>query len=510
MKTVYTDFLVIGSGLAGLTYALNVCSHGKTTLICKSELSTTNTAHAQGGIASVLSDKDDFEFHVQDTLIAGDGCCNEQAVRFMISKAPEAIQELIEFGADFTRNCDEIELGLEGGHSRHRIVHAKDETGKEVQTKLLAKLTKQKIEVFEHQLAFELLVSEGRCHGVYAIDLNTGEVMTFVSKVVFLGTGGAGQVFLHTTNPAIATGDGVAMALRAGAQISDMEFIQFHPTCLYDPGNKPFLISEAVRGFGAELKTKSGRAFMKDYHPSGALAPRDIVSRAIVSELEKSGEPCVYLDLSQTDVHKAKECFPNIFKTCIERGINPSKEMIPVVPAAHYICGGVVTDLRGRTSIKGLYAAGEVACTGVHGANRLASNSLLEAAVFSKAAAWDSIEIMQRASFPYQNYYEKIPYIFSINPTDAAEIKKQIRQLMWKYAGIKRKKSGLKHGMEQLADLETKSLDLATHSTFSKDSLELTNLITLSKLILSAALNRKESSGGHYIEETSKHIQLNR
>src|SRR5438105_9262238 len=396
-----SDFLVLGSGIAGLSFALQAARHGSGTVLAKRGRSESNTAHAQGGIAAVLSPHDSVEQHLEDTLIAGAGLCRERAVRVAVEEGPPRVRELIELGAEFTRDATPLgyHLTREGGHSQRRVVHAADLTGQEVEKTLLEAAARAGVQFFEDHHAIDLILAsrlgarDERVLGAYALHTRSGAVHSFVARSVVLATGGAGKVYLYTTNPDVATGDGLAMAHRAGAAIANLEFIQFHPTCLFHPQAKTFLISEALRGEGGILRNSAGERFMERYDPRRELAPRDVVARSIDSELKRRGDDCAFLDMTHLGKAFVVEHFPHIYTTCLSFGIDMAQVPIPVVPAAHYVCGGVCTDLRGQTSIPGLLAIGEVACTGLHGANRLASNSLLEGLVFGHRAAECAAEL---------------------------------------------------------------------------------------------------------------------
>jgi L-aspartate oxidase len=507
------DFLILGSGIAGLTFALKVAPRGRVAIITKKHRAESNTNYAQGGIAAVTSKEDSFGLHVRDTLEAGAGLCKEEVVRTIIQEGPARIAELIELGMKFSEReipteagAKELDLGKEGGHSKRRILHAKDVTGREIERALLAAIARRSnIEVFENHFAVDLVTTQklgqpgpNRCDGVYVLDNQTGEVETFAAPVVLLATGGCGKVYLYTTNPDIATGDGVAMAYRAGAAIANMEFIQFHPTCLYHPKAKSFLISEAVRGEGGVLKRIDGAEFMDRFHPLKSLAPRDVVARAIDSEMKKSGADHVLLDITHKPAQFIVERFPNIHHTCLRYGIDITKEPIPVVPAAHYQCGGVLTNVDGETEIEGLYAVGEVACTGLHGANRLASNSLLEALVCAhRAAAKVTTRVFDKVDVT-------IPAWQSGRATNADELVvvshnwDEIRRLMWDYVGIVRTNKRLRRAQKRIANLQVEILEYYWDFIVTSDLLELRNIATVAELIVTCALRRLESRGLHY------------
>ena len=518
------DVLVVGSGIAGLSFALKVARQGySVAILTKKTKAESNTNYAQGGIAVVTSQTDDVESHVRDTLVAGDGLCNEKVVREIVRDGPARVQELIDLGLEFSRDgSGQFDLGREGGHSERRILHVKDMTGKAIETALLKAIGREKrVALFEHVFAIDIVTTAklaetkrrrkssgkkkaapepNRVAGLYALDVKSGRVVTFHAPVVILSTGGAGQGYLYTTNPDIATGDGIAMAYRAGVEVRNMEFIQFHPTALYSVTGARFLISEAVRGEGAILRNAAGEKFMRRYHKLADLAPRDIVARAIDAEMKKSGAPHVWLDITHRDAAFLKERFPQIYQTCSALGIDIAKDMIPVVPAAHYTCGGVATTLSAETSLPGLYACGEVACTGLHGANRLASNSLLEAVVMA-----------HRGALSVGNYLKaqgtrapaEIPAWMDLHGGDEDERVvithnwDELRRTMWDYVSIMRTTKRLQRARTRIATLAREIEEY--YWNFSVDSrlLELRNLIDVATLIVTCALQRKESRGLH-------------
>lgn len=510
------DVIVVGSGIAGLSFALKVVQKGyRVAIITKKDQAESNTNYAQGGIASVTSEKDDFELHVKDTLDAGDGLCAEATVRQVVKDGPERIQELVDFGVEFSMLDDgRISLGKEGGHSKRRILHVKDLTGAAIEQALVQSIeASPNITVLEHHLAIDLITesklkanasntnkAEDRVLGLYALDVIKEEVVTFKAPVVLLGTGGVGHVYQYTTNPEIATGDGIAMAYRAGAEIRNMEFIQFHPTALYSRTNERFLISEAVRGEGAVLRNSKKKAFMSRYHEQADLAPRDIVARAIDSEMKKSGAEHLWLDITGRPEKELADRFPTIYEACKRHGINIATDMIPVVPACHYLCGGIATDLKAATSLPGLLACGEVACTGLHGANRLASNSLLEACVLAHHGAESADEYLK--AFNAQDV--ELPDWIDGEMQDSDERVvlshnwDELKRTMWDYVGIVRTTKRLERARARIRNLKQEINDYYWNFKVEPKLLELRNLIQVAELIVECAMIRKESRGLHY------------
>jgi L-aspartate oxidase len=514
-----TDVLVIGSGIAGLFAALKIAEYADVIVVTKKEKSESNTNYAQGGIASVLDKSDSFEKHIEDTLIAGAGLCRRKTVEIMVKEGPDRIKDLIEIGTKFTQKNGNWDLVREGGHSMKRILHAKDLTGKEIERALIDAVTGNKrIRIIENAIAIDLITEHNvnklksaplnnrNCWGAYILDIPVNQVLKITSKATVLATGGLGQVYLHTTNPAIATGDGFAMAYRAGAKMANMEFIQFHPTALYieqqytTSGKPAFLISEAVRGHGGLLKNKKGERFMEKYDQRKELAPRDIVARAIDAELKKSGDEYVLLDITHLDHDDILEHFPNIYKTCKELNIDITQEPIPVVPSSHYACGGIIVDECSRTSLNGLYACGEVSMTGVHGANRLASNSLLEAVVFAQRSAQNIKDFLADTVTP-------IPPVpdWDESGTLSADEKvlithsiREIKQIMWDYVGIVRSNLRLERAAHRLHNIYAENEHLYKRTKVFEDILELRNLTACAHMIIKSAKRRKESRGLHY------------
>lgn len=505
------DFLVIGSGLAGLTFALKAAEHGSVAIITKKEMMEANTAYAQGGIAGVLTKHDSFQKHIDDTLEAGAGLCDREAVELVVQEGPRLIQELIDYGVQFTKKNGELDLGREGGHSENRIIHAADATGYEVISVMVEQVKNHpNITIFEHHFAMEFLtehhlgmdvksVDDIHCFGAYVLNDKENEVLRMLAKVTILAAGGAGMVYQHTTNPSVATGDGIAMAYRAKAKIENMEFVQFHPTSLAIPEAGSFLISEAVRGFGGILKNSAGEAFMENYDERKELAPRDIVARAIDDQLKKRGEDHVFLDVTHLYSEEVKQEFPTIYETCLKYGVDITTDQIPVVPATHYTCGGVKTDLRACTSIQNLYACGEVASTGLHGANRLASNSLLESLVFADQAYRHSIDNLEQL-----NFRDDIPEWDESGTVNTEEWilvshnLQELRQVMWNYVGIVRSDLRLERAMRRVELLNEEVEDFYHRTKVNVPLGELRNLVCVGYLIVRSALQRKESRGLHY------------
>ncbi|WP_454907475.1 L-aspartate oxidase [Variovorax gossypii] len=498
------DVLIVGSGLAGLSAALHLAPTHRVAVLTKRALNDGSSAWAQGGIAAVLAAGDSFDAHVEDTLVAGAGLCDVEATRFVVEHAPEAIGWLRELGVPFSEEDGGLHLTREGGHSQRRIVHVTDATGAAVQQVLIERVRRTpNITLFEHHTLVDLITgrklgfADPACQGLYALDDQTDEVLAFRAPHTILATGGAGKVYLYTTNPDTATGDGIAAAWRAGCRVSNMEFIQFHPTCLYHPHAKSFLISEAVRGEGGLLKLPDGTRFMPKHDERAELAPRDVVARAIDFEMKKHGLDCVYLDISHQPAAFLKEHFPNILARCAELGIDITREPIPVVPAAHYTCGGVLGDLSGRTDVPGLYAIGETACTGLHGANRLASNSLVECMVFARAAAGAiaSAPVRERAELPAWDDSR-------VSDADEAVVIShnwdELRRFMWDYVGIVRTNKRLERASHRIALLQAEIHEFYANFHVTRDLLELRNLVQVAELIVRSAQARHESRGLHF------------
>ena len=509
-----TDFLVIGSGAAGLSFALKAAAHGHVTIVTKGAIEECNTNYAQGGICSVTYAPDTFEKHIRDTLICGAGKCDEKAVELVVRRAPELIADLIAWGTRFDKTPDgRFELNREGGHSEHRILHHEDLTGAEIERALVQSVREHpNITVLERHFAIDLLTQHHlgefvtrhtrglASFGAYVLNLDTNEIETMLSKFTVVATGGCGNVYSTTSNPVVATGDGIAMCHRAKAITENMEFIQFHPTTLYNPGEKPnFLITEAMRGFGAILRLPDGKEFMDKYHPMKSLAPRDVVARAIYREMTKRGSDFVYLDVTHKDPEAVKSHFPNIYEKCRSIGIDITKEYIPVAPAAHYLCGGIKVDLDGQSSIRRLYAIGECSCTGLHGGNRLASNSLIEAVVYADAAAKHALSVLERYDFN-----EDIPEWNdegTMNNEERVLITqsmKEVNQIMEAYVGIVRSNTRLIRAWNRLDILYEETERLFKRCKASRELCELRNMINIGYLITRQAMERKESRGLHY------------
>ena len=513
------DYLVLGSGIAGLSFALEASRHGDVVIITKRGRDESNTKYAQGGIASVLAQGDTFAAHIDDTMSAGAGLCHQVVVDICVREGPGRIAMLREIGVQFTsahspETDADLDLAREGGHSARRVAHAADMTGREVERALLEAVAQNpRIRVLEERTGVDLILMSkfggpDQCVGAYVLDNATGAIDTVLARATVLGTGGAGKVYLYTTNPDVASGDGVAMAFRAGAEIANMEFYQFHPTCLFHPSAKNFLLSEALRGEGAVLRGLDGDAFMSRHHAMGDLAPRDVVARCIDFEMKRTGSEHVLLDITHKPASFVKERFPNIFAECLRFGIDITSQPIPVVPAAHYMCGGITTDLHGRTTLPGLWAIGECACTGLHGANRLASNSLLEGVVFGHRAAKKlEAQIAELRSAPFP----EVPgwRTGAAAPSDEAVVVShnwaELRQLMWNYVGIVRSDGRLRRAARRIAVLEEEVREYYWRYLVTRDLLELRNIITVAELIVSCASSRRESRGLHF---TIDHLEV--
>jgi L-aspartate oxidase len=501
-KVFSSDFLVIGSGLSGLLFAHKAAKHGTVHIITKGRLVDSSTVRAQGGIAAVVSSEDSLESHIQDTLRVGDGLCHQDVVEGIIRAGPERVRELAEVGVNFCReeSSGEYELGLEGGHSKRRVLHVKDHTGEDIELALVEQIKCDKnITVFENHMAVNLYTQNNRVYGAYVLDINTNVVERFSAKATILATGGAGRVFLYTSNPDIATGDGIAMAFHAGASVMNLEMVQFHPTLLYHTKIRSFLISEALRGEGARLLGPDGVRFMPQYHKDAELAPRDVVARAIDHELKRTGADHVWLDISFRDADFIKERFPQIYETCLQAGVDITKEPIPVVPAAHYMMGGIRVDINGKTDVTGLYAIGETACTGFHGANRLASNSLLEAAALAHNASLAATEEVRT-----NHNKVKIPPWDPGEATDPDELVvishlwEEIRRLMINYVGIVRSNKRLIRARNRIGFMTREINEFYWDFVITPDLVELKNIALVAELIIKMARMRKESRGAHY------------
>ena len=515
---IETDYLIVGTGIAGLSFALQAARFGTVAIVTKKEMTETSTNYAQGGIASVFDLDDSFEHHIKDTLDSGSGLCNEDVVRMVVQDGPARIRELISMGVNFSHQSGDrlnLELGLEGGHSKRRIVHTKDRTGREVEKILLIHAEEnENITIYEDHMAIDLITqskmikrgmvtseTKETCWGAYVLDVEKDRVITFLARITVLSTGGVGKIYLYTSNPDIATGDGVAMGYRTGLKVSNMEFVQFHPTCLYHPEAKNFLISEAVRGEGGILLDKRGDRFMEKYHHLKDLALRDVVARSIDMELKRSGDECVYLDISHKPEDFVRERFPHIHETCLRYQIDITKDPIPVVPAAHYMCGGLLTDENGMTNITNLYAIGEVACTGIHGANRLASNSLLEALVFAKRAADRSAQDLannKKVPLPGAPLWDAGSARDSEELVVVSHNWDEIRRLMWNYVGIVRTNKRLERANTRIRNIQAEIKEYYWDFIITRDLLELRNLALVAELIITCARLRKESRGLHY------------
>ncbi len=519
----HVDFLVVGSGIAGLSFALKAARHGKVLIVTKANADESNTKYAQGGVAVVVDKEDSFDKHIEDTLIAGDGLCDKSVVEIVVKEGPDRIQEIIDYGTSFDRTTQGMyDLAKEGGHSEHRVLHYKDITGYEIERALLEKVhANENIEVLTHYFAIELITQHHlgvfvdkstkdiTCYGIYALNTQSGSVEKITAKVTVMASGGAGHIYATTTNPVIATGDGTAMVYRAKGKVRNMEFIQFHPTALYNPGEYPsFLVSEAVRGYGGVLKNRHGQEFMHLYDERGSLAPRDIVARAIDSELKKSGDECVFLDIRHRSKDEILTHFPNIYAKCLSIGIDMTRDMIPVTPACHYMCGGIMVNEQGRSSIDRLYACGECASTGLHGANRLASNSLLEATVFAHRIYQDAVSAFGRNDIP-DNIPEWDETDTQLSNEDilVTHNLRETQKVMSDYVGIVRSDFRLERAMRRLGLLYEETEGFYKKTKVSVKLCELRNVIQNAYIVVKSAMLRKESRGLHYTTDYPVHAE---
>jgi L-aspartate oxidase len=504
----YHDVIIIGSGIAGVYTALEIPEKYNVAILTKETIDISSSILAQGGIAVSLDKKDSPELHMADTLYAGGGLCDEEAVRVLVNEAALNVERLCKFGVNFDKTSnDELALSREGAHSRNRIIHAGDTTGREVLEKLIIAVKgHSNINIHERCYVIDMLTEDGACKGILAYDEDTGRVKVYLSNIVVCAAGGYGQLYSNTTNPEVATGDGACMAYRAGAELMDLEFVQFHPTVLSHPENKNFLISEAVRGEGALLKNAHGERFMPGYHPMNELAPRDVVSRAIFKEMKKTGTDHVYLDITFREREYLENRFPNIFNTCMKYGIDMSRDMIPIAPAAHYCMGGIRADVHGRTNIKGFFACGEAACNGIHGANRLASNSLLEGLVFGRVIGQQVEDILESTGRDVE--FKDFSYRTSRRPVaiDAEAIEDDIRREMTARVGIVRNEEGMKTALEKVKNYEN---EIANMENKTIKDFELQNIVLLSRLVIESALERKESRGAHFRSDYEKTDDVN-
>ncbi len=498
------DVLIIGSGAAGLALALQLPSHCRIAILSKGKLTQGSTFRAQGGMAAVLDSNDTIESHVADTMNAGAGLCQRDVVEFVVSHSTGVVEWLVQQGVVFDRRDDnysgEYHLTMEGGHSQRRVIHAADATGKAISEVLVENtLARSNIDIFTDRVAVDVIVENGRCQGAYILDHIAGKVELFQSRCVVLATGGASKAYLYTSNPDGASGDGIAMAWRAGCRVGNLEFNQFHPTCLYHPRAKSFLITEALRGEGGHLLLPDGTRFMQDFDARGELAPRDVVARAIDHEMKRTGSDCVYLDISHKDADFLRAHFPTVYQRCLEFGIDITRQAIPVVPAAHYTCGGVVVDMRGRTDVSHLYAIGETAFTGLHGANRMASNSLLECLVYAEAAAADIAELLpDTAPLPEASNWDESQVTDSDEDVVISHNWDELRRFMWDYVGIVRTDKRLQRALHRVELLQEEIKEYYSNYKVSRDLLELRNLAVVAQLMIRCAIERKESRGLHY------------